>query len=129
MTERFFGPKPWGMSIDRPEMYIKDVCPIGMQCAHCLEPILLGESGSIMDCIGVDSEWSQIVYHAECRVRLIVGSVGHQLGKCGCNGGPDEMDDPPDVSLKEGAKQAVVLFAQQQAKRLLSTKERLGTKL
>lgn len=48
--------------------------------------------------------------HAECRFRSRMGSAGHILGLCSCNGGPDIMDDPPDMSAREASRYAMLVF-------------------
>jgi hypothetical protein len=64
-------------------------------CQYCNEPILEGElaAGAL---------------HRECAVRMVAGSVGHQLGLCSCHGGTDE--DPPGISRREAARQALQLY-------------------
>ena len=39
---------------------------------------------------------------------MVVGSVGHQLGRCSCFGGDE--DDPPGMTVREAALAAVDLY-------------------
>lgn len=48
------------------------------------------------------------VFHVECGLRMIFGSVGHQLHKCGCYGGDE--DDPEGMTRREAAAAAVRLY-------------------
>src|SRR6185312_6492 len=50
-----------------------------------------------------------IAYHYECHARMVLGSLGHQQGRCSCFGGTDE--DPPEMTTREAAK-AALAFAQ-----------------
>lgn len=66
-----------------------------MTCPYCAEPIL--ESEPVR-------EIANGTLHEECLVRMVIGSVGHQLGVCSCYGGVAE--DPPELSLREAARLA-----------------------
>lgn len=47
--------------------------------------------------------------HRECAIRLLVGSVGHLTKRCGCYvDGPGE-DDPPHLTKRQAAREAVRL--------------------
>ena len=59
------------------------------RCPHCLEPIAPGEKTLATDC-------GQVLYHRECLLRMVVGSVGHLVGRCSCFGGSE--DDPPGMT-------------------------------
>jgi len=48
--------------------------------------------------------------HRECFLRGVYGSVGHQLGRCSCHGGPGLEDGPEDMTMREAARAAVKLF-------------------
>jgi hypothetical protein len=63
-------------------------------CLFCEEPILETETN-----IGG--------LHTECVKRVLLGSVGHQLGLCCCPGKPGLMDDPPGLSKREATQAAV----------------------
>lgn len=45
--------------------------------------------------------------HRECLIRAVAGSVGHQMGLCSCNGGPDILHDPPGLSKRDAARAAM----------------------
>jgi hypothetical protein len=73
--------------------------PIGTVCDHCVEEIQMGESGFIV---------SGRLFHQECWLRLIIGSVGHQMKLCTCFKGPEAaLEDPENLSIREAAKLAV----------------------
>ncbi len=48
-------------------------------------------------------------FHRPCYIRSLVGSIGHQLGRCSCHGG--NADDPPGLSRRQAAVAAYKLFA------------------
>ena len=54
-----------------------------MKCSWCNEAVLADDAYPL-DAYGEPGT----LHHRECWVRLVVGSVGHQLGLCGCAGGP-----------------------------------------
>lgn len=53
-----------------------------------------------------ESGLSTGTWHRECLIRGVVGSVGHQSGKCSCYGGIEE--DPPGMSKREAAIAACI---------------------
>jgi hypothetical protein len=74
--------------------------PLGRTCILCREPILEGDIGTIN---GADQ-----VSHYECTMRGVVGSVGHQMGRCKCFNGTEE--DPPGMTRREAAIAACRLW-------------------
>jgi hypothetical protein len=73
-------------------------------CIHCGEPVT-----------EQDRRFTYAngpVVHAECDLRAIAGSVGHQLGRCSCFGGDEE--DPPGMTKREAARAAAALFVHMQ---------------
>lgn len=70
-------------------------------CFYCLEPILEGEP--IRE-INRGAEYA----HYECMIRMVAGSVGHQLKACSCFGGTE--DDPKGATRREAARAAARLF-------------------
>jgi hypothetical protein len=72
-----------------------------MNCLYCDEPVINGESVQRIN-NGGDN------LHLECFIRMIVGSIGHQLCQCSCYGGSEE--DPPGASRREGARIAAILY-------------------
>lgn len=75
--------------------------PENPTCAHCGEDIKPGERGPA----------TGEPVHRECLIRLIVGSISHQLGKCRCYGG--DWEDPPELSVREAARLAVEYWNEQ----------------
>ena len=78
--------------------------PLGAQCILCEELIDEGDRGQI-NLVGQ-------ITHYECQMRVVVGSVGHQMGKCSCYGGTDE--DPPGMTRRQAAIAACKLFYRNQ---------------
>lgn len=76
--------------------------PVGEKCMHCEEPFKRGDDGF--------SEASGYVHRA-CRIRLVLGSVGHQMGRCSCyvkDG--TSFEDPPGMTRREAAEAALTLY-------------------
>lgn len=71
-----------------------------MNCPYCREPVLDNEPKGRFQ--------NGDTIHPECLVRMLAGSVGHQLRACSCYGGTE--DDPKDKTLREGARMAAKLF-------------------
>jgi hypothetical protein len=85
--------------------------PAGTACPYCEEPVELSEILAHQ----VHTMADGALIHRECLCRMIVGSVGHQLGRCPCRGGTE--DDPPCATLREGARAALKLFRQRMTAR------------
>ncbi len=64
--------------------------------------------------------------HANCLLRQVIGSVGHQLGTCSCFGGTEE--DPPGLTKRQAAKAAAELFRRRVAHGLVSGVPPVGGK-
>lgn len=88
--------------------------PVGMACCWCEEPIAPGDSGVTMPLVAAHTVGTA-VYHQECFMRTVVGSVGHQLKLCSCYRGADASEDcePPEQSKREQAKAAWTLYQEQ----------------
>ncbi len=69
-------------------------------CPHCEELILIGENVRDID---------RKVFHRECALRMILGSVGHQRKTCCCFGGTGD-GDPEGVSVRGAARAALACF-------------------
>jgi len=69
-----------------------------MTCDHCSTPI---EPADLADHVHGGR------FHYFCIVRMVVGSVGHQLQRCSCYGG--DASDPPRLSRREAALAACYL--------------------
>src|SRR5262245_28332420 len=93
---KWFGPS-WRAPINDDA----DECPVpvGERCEWCQEVFGDHDQGVKM---------SGKSYHVYCHVRLVIGSVSHQLKKCSCYGGT--WEDPPELTLRESAKLAAELF-------------------
>lgn len=66
-------------------------------CARCGEPLLPMEDLAPIG--GAPMHW-------ECGLRMAVGGLNHQLGRCSCCGGT-EPPDPPELSRRQAARAAV----------------------
>jgi len=74
--------------------------PVGQLCGFCQEPIQAGDRGcTIPDFFGGENP-----FHFECHMRLVIGSLAHQQGRCSCYGG--EAHDPPGMTLRQAARAA-----------------------
>lgn len=82
--------------------------PVGQRCIWCSESIVEGDSGIIIDLIDGTSQPKDAIYHRECFLRTVFGSLGHQMQVCGCYGG--QLEDPPGISKREAAKTAVAFY-------------------
>jgi hypothetical protein len=82
------------------------VTPIGCECGWCPEPIAPDDNGFLLPnrISGELQPW-----HYECYLRLVLGGVFHQAGKCGCHGGTSPPD-PPDMTKREAARAAVAFW-------------------
>lgn len=102
MRNLYFGTR-WGNAVDNPSLMVS--APIGMVCSHCDELIEAGDSGMWQAHIELDRPHAVgRPVHRECVIRSIVGSVGHQEGRCSCFGGTEE--DPPGMTKREAARAA-----------------------
>lgn len=68
-------------------------------CVWCDEPILDGER--------LAPDYPQPM-HYECGLRAVIGSLGHQRGRCFCYGGTEE--DPPELTRRQAARAAALYF-------------------
>lgn len=91
---KYFGPK-----CSKKDYETLVETPVGIPCFYCEEPIQALEMGTIEN-LGPS--------HYECQMRMIVGSVGHQLRKCSCFGG--NLEDPPTLTKREAAVAAYELW-------------------
>jgi hypothetical protein len=84
--------------------------PIGQRCLWCDEPIAADDNGVVMpymESVGNVFVTSQAALHIECHVRQFVGSVGHQLGLCTCEGGAGCYEgEPATMSVRDAARAA-----------------------
>jgi hypothetical protein len=71
--------------------------PLYPECHYCGEPILPWEDQR-------DTNEGACGFHADCLLRLAIGSLAHLQGRCHCYGGTDS--DPPEMTLREAATAA-----------------------
>lgn len=103
MKMKWFGPAPhMNPSFDLEEA----PAPVGQACAYCTESIRQGEEGVFIWHVGEAGTSGYRPYHRECNVRMLIGGLNHQLGKCTCCGGT-EPPDPPGLSKRQAAIAAV----------------------
>lgn len=94
--------RPWGrVCAELPHV----PTPVGEVCFHCDEAVAQGDDGEVMPAGDAGRP-----IHRECLLRMVAGSVGHQLGTCRCYGGAE--DDPPGMTRREAARAAAELFEQ-----------------
>jgi hypothetical protein len=66
-------------------------------CGHCNEEIT-----------GASLNFGIALFHIECGIRMVSGSVGHQQGRCSCYGETDRSEI--GISKREAAIAAWKLF-------------------
>lgn len=64
-------------------------------CAHCAEPILEDDQVSCS---------ANEVFHFECWMRTLVGSVAHVEHRCSCFVPGSTDNDPPDMTARQAAR-------------------------
>lgn len=74
--------------------------PVGTPCLLCEEAIAEGDTGTI--------DPGGRVIHYECHMRGVIGSVGHQMQRCHCFGGSEEV--PPGMTRRQAAIAAAALW-------------------
>jgi hypothetical protein len=47
--------------------------------------------------------------HRDCSLRMVVGGVNHQIGRCSCCGGTEDPD-PPGLTIREAARVAALHY-------------------
>jgi hypothetical protein len=77
-------------------------------CCLCDEPLLQGEQ------LGSGMVNNKPVHH-ECFFRAISGGANHIRGSCTCCGGT-EPPDPPGLTRREAAREAVLAFVERESK-------------
>jgi hypothetical protein len=96
---KWFGPEPFANAcLEGTRVPI----PLA-QCDFCDEPFLDTDVGFEME--GPLGAYSTPI-HQECMLRLVVGSVAHQMKMCSCYGGPGS-DHVQGQSKREEARAAV----------------------
>lgn len=84
--------------------------PVDEACSRCGEPIAATDSGVTMPHVDSNGACAERPLHYECVMRGIVGSVAHQMKRCGCFvPGSDEEDDPR-LTQRQSAELATALW-------------------
>lgn len=79
--------------------------PVGWPCFWCEENVGVADQGMI--------DHTGNVYHRECFMRPIIGSVAHLLKRCSCFN-PESIEcDPKGYTRREAAKLALALWEEQ----------------
>jgi hypothetical protein len=103
---KWFG-KSWGAECCTPEDHVP--VPVGEPCENCGEAIEDGDQGFSTAVIGTPLDVQQTVktihYHHDCFLVQVVGTLGHQAGRCSCYGGTES--NPPELTRREAATAAV----------------------
>ena len=104
---KWFG-EPWRLDICRPEARIE--VPVGARCGHCQERLLAGEQGVLLP-YSNGIAGSRLAYHLDCSLRLVIGGLNHLQCRCACyRCKGTEPPDPPEMTVKEAARQAVLYW-------------------
>jgi len=80
-------------------------------CQLCEEPLLPGDRLS-------PSLFNGKHVHHECGFRAIIGGANHIMGRCTCCGGR-EPPDPPGLTAREAAREAMRAFERREANDML----------
>jgi len=66
--------------------------PIGEACKWCAEVFVADDRGFGIPQLS-SGDTTIGFFHLECFMRMIIGSVGHQMNMCECHGGHDDSED------------------------------------
>lgn len=75
-------------------------------CLWCEEPVLAGEEYDVVMHVGAGGVAERRMRHWVCSARSVLGGLNHLRGLCTCCGG-SEPPDPPELSRREAARQAL----------------------
>lgn len=98
----YFGPTKWGM-----DSIPSTKTPIGDFCYYCEEYIGAQDYGVMMPTIDAKGACVLRGQHRECFLRAIIGSVAHVKKHCSCFGGSEKDGDPPNMTKRQAAVEAV----------------------
>ncbi len=84
--------------------------PVGEPCGWCEEPIEAQDSGVTVPLLSDRQPPRELAYHFECHARQTLGSVAHLQRRCSCFVPGATRTDPPDMTKREAARAALVLF-------------------
>jgi len=96
----------WGAPVCKPDNRVDT--PVGIHCEHCDEAFIAGDRGFAIATLVVSGSMRKSYFHHACWLRKILGSVGHQMRQCSCQGGAEE--DPPGLTLRQAAVAALAYF-------------------
>lgn len=83
--------------------------PVGEHCQWCEEAIVAEDDGVTIDTYREGVGWRDSPMHYECHLRSLIGGLNHLRGRCTCCGG-DQPPDPPELTRRQAAIQAVRLW-------------------
>lgn len=89
--------------------------PAGKPCMWCEEPIADGDRGLLRSVVcDVQGEWRGVLepIHAECDLRMGLGSVAHLTGRCSCTGA---TETPYPGTRREEALAVLAIIDDQRA--------------
>lgn len=89
--------------------------PVGSICLYCEELIVADDDGFR------DAGFN--IFHRECFTRMIIGSVAHMKGTCGCwDSKTATCDDAEEaIGKREGARRALKYAQDQKSRRTVWT--------
>jgi len=74
------------------------------RCLYCGEAVSAAERAAMKETLPAFG-----MIHRDCSLRMVVGGVNHQLGRCSCCGGTEDPD-PPSMTKREAARAAARLY-------------------
>lgn len=63
----WFG-KSWGAPACVPNEHVPT--PVGVPCARCLEPVLVGHQGCVSPLVSEDGRVGRVAYHLDCYLKM-----------------------------------------------------------
>lgn len=109
-----FGPLRWP---DTPNALssVRVPVPVNATCLHCEEVITIRDGGYITPLV-TPTGVQDAPEHEECFIRRAVGSYAHLTKQCSCyiEGATDT--DPSDLSKRQAARLAMLVFGERLAK-------------
>lgn len=80
--------------------------PVGKPCAHCEEPIEVGDDGWVVPALNA----REIPFHRACQLRMILGSVAHQQRRCSCFVSGSQCGDDSGLTRRQAAEAALEYY-------------------
>lgn len=84
--------------------------PVGLPCAFCLYPIEAGDRGLLRSVVrDIGGQWTGILepVHAECDLRMALGSPDHLADRCICDGYRNGQGHHTDKPFRQEALEVV----------------------